>query len=190
MPYLPAIERKVRKMAKIDRRSARSRRQLWQALLALLQDHDWADISIQMICDQADVVRSTFYAHFPAKQDLLDAGFAIGVAALAQRAGGAPTLAWLVAHAAESQGVMRRVIGSAAGHSIQAQFHAMTRDMLQQDLALRYGTVSATDLTFIAGGVSAALDAWVAQGCREKQAALFGRLQGQIAAVLGVHAPA
>ena len=55
-----------------DRRSLRSRRLLWEALLALLQKDDWAEISVQMICDRADVARSTFYAHFQTKQDLLE----------------------------------------------------------------------------------------------------------------------
>ncbi len=53
-----------------DRRSLRSRRLLSEALLGLLQDHDWADISVQMICGRADVARSTFYAHFQTKQDV------------------------------------------------------------------------------------------------------------------------
>ncbi len=187
---LPAIQHKVRMMPDTDRRSARSRRVLWQALLALLQDHDWADISILMICARADVARSTFYAHFPTKQDLLDAGFADGAAAIAQNLGDTPTLAWLVAHAADSQGFMRRVKGSAAGHSIQARFHAMTRAMLQQDLARQYGVVSDSDITFIAGGVFATIDAWVTQGCREAQGVLLGRLQGQIGAVLGAYTAA
>ena len=62
-----------------DRRSIRSRRLLWEALLALLQTEDWAEITVQKICDQADVARSTFYAHYQTKQDLLDAGFALGL---------------------------------------------------------------------------------------------------------------
>jgi AcrR family transcriptional regulator len=172
-------------MTEMDRRAARSRRALWQALLALLQDYDWADISILMICEKADVARSTFYAHYPTKQDLLDAGFADGATAIAQSLGDTPTLAWLVAHAADSQGFMRRVKGSAAGHSIQARFHAMTRDLLQKDLLRQHGAVSDADIIFIAGGVFATIDAWVAQGCREAQGALLGRLQAQIAALWG-----
>ena len=62
----------------LDRRALRSRRMLWDALFALLQDHDWADINIQMICQKAVVARSTFYVHFPTKQDLLDSGFSFG----------------------------------------------------------------------------------------------------------------
>jgi AcrR family transcriptional regulator len=180
-------------MSDTDRRAARSRRALWQALLALLQDHDWADISILMICEKADVARSTFYAHFQAKQDLLDAGFADGAAAIAQNLHaaktGLPTLDWLMAHAAESQGFMRRVKGSAAGHAIQARFHTMTRELLRDDLKRQHGVVSDESIIFIAGGVFATIDAWVAQGCREAPAVLIVRLHGQIAAVLGAHAP-
>lgn len=188
---LSDIQHKADKLTDTDRRSARSRRALWQALLALLQDHDWADISILMICDRADVARSTFYAHFQTKQDLLDVGFADTAAQIARdmqtlAGSGLQTLDWLVAHAAQSQGFMRRVKGSSAGHSIQARFHATTRALLRDDLARQHRTVTDADITFIAGGVFASIDVWVAQGCREPQTAVIKRLQAQIAAVLPV----
>jgi AcrR family transcriptional regulator len=182
---MPAIRHKGVQITDLDRRAARSRRMLWQALLALLQYHDWADISILMICEKADVARSTFYAHFPTKQDLLDAGIADGAAAIAQSMDDTPTLAWLVAHAADSQGFMRRVKGSAAGYAIQARFHAMTQALLRNDLTRLHGAINDADITFIAGGVFATIDAWLAQGCREAEGAMIGRLQGQIGAVLG-----
>ena len=82
-----------------DRRARRSRRVLAEALWQLIQQSDWADISVQMICDRADVARSTFYAHFQTKLDLLDEVFAEGKAQLADHArdGGLDgTLLWLV----------------------------------------------------------------------------------------------
>ena len=94
-----------------------------------MQDHDWNDINIQMICDRADVARSTFYAHFPTKQDLLDSEFSFGLVEiehLAQSLHGndLPTLAWLVDHLSQSQGFRRRLQGSGAGH--QTDEHALT----------------------------------------------------------------
>lgn len=54
-----------------DRRVARSRRRLKQALLELLHTESYEDITVQDIADRADVGRSTFYAHFESKEDLL-----------------------------------------------------------------------------------------------------------------------
>jgi AcrR family transcriptional regulator len=104
-----------------DRRVHRSRRTLWEALLALLHERDWADISVQMICDRADVARSTFYAHFQTKQDLLDEGFAQGAAqleTLAAECGLVGTLDWLLAHLQSASGFHRRLQGSPAGHGL------------------------------------------------------------------------
>lgn len=58
----------------VDRRIARSRRLLKTALSELLGERDYDAITVQEICDRADVARSTFYTHFESKEDLLFAG--------------------------------------------------------------------------------------------------------------------
>ena len=59
----------------IDRRSARTRRLLHQALLSLILENDYEAITVQDIIDRADVGRATFYAHYAGKDDLLRKGF-------------------------------------------------------------------------------------------------------------------
>lgn len=174
-----------------DRRSVRSRRMLWEALLALLQNEDWAEISVQMICDRADVARSTFYAHYQTKQDLLEAGFALGAAEISRQIAAMPatsdrmhTLDWLVDHIGASQGFHRRVQGSPAGQTILNRFRAMTTELLRKDLQRLNMRVGDAELVFIAGGVFAAIEAWIAQGCRESTAALIGRLRATIERVI------
>lgn len=175
----------------LDRRSARSRLALWQALLALLQNHDWAEINVQMICDRADVARSTFYAHYPAKQDLLDAGFALGAVEIGRRIMALPadparlhTLDWLVGHVGSSQGFLRRGQGSPAGALIMARFRLMTTELLRRDLQRQAVSATDADLAFVIGGIFAGIDLWIAGGCAEPQAALIRRLRGQMDAVL------
>ena len=175
-----------------DRRSARSRLALWQALLALLQDRDWAEINVQMICDRADVARSTFYAHYPAKQDLLDAGFALGAVEIERRIMALPadptriyTLDWLVDHVGSSQGFLRRGQGSAAGAIIMARFRLMATELLRRDLQRQAVVATDADLAFVIGGIFAGIDLWITTGCREPQAVLIKRLRGQMDAVLG-----
>jgi AcrR family transcriptional regulator len=56
---------------KFDRRSRRSRRLIVDALLALMLEKRYDRITVQEIIDRADVGRTTFYAQFRNKEDLL-----------------------------------------------------------------------------------------------------------------------
>jgi AcrR family transcriptional regulator len=55
----------------IDRRVVRTRTALYDALVALIRAKDYAAITVEDILDEANVGRSTFYAHFTSKDDLL-----------------------------------------------------------------------------------------------------------------------
>lgn len=55
----------------LDRRSQRTRQLLRQALIDLMQTKSYAAITVKDILDCANVGRSTFYTHFPTKDDLL-----------------------------------------------------------------------------------------------------------------------
>ena len=59
---------------KTDRRIRRTQTQLHQALQDLILEKRYDKITVQDIIDRADVGRSTFYAHFLDKEDLLDKG--------------------------------------------------------------------------------------------------------------------
>ncbi len=59
----------------LDRRSRRTEQALTVALIDLLGEKNYDAITIQDIVDRADVGRSTFYAHFQTKDDLLKKGF-------------------------------------------------------------------------------------------------------------------
>jgi len=60
---------------KADRRSRRTRRLLAEALISLLPEKRYDRITVQDIIDRADVGRSTFYAHYRDKEDLLISEF-------------------------------------------------------------------------------------------------------------------
>jgi AcrR family transcriptional regulator len=55
----------------MDRRQARTRRALHRALLELLAEKPWSEITVEEIAECADIARPTFYAHFPDKSALL-----------------------------------------------------------------------------------------------------------------------
>jgi AcrR family transcriptional regulator len=54
-----------------DRRSRRSRRLIAESLIELMAEVRYDRITVQQIIDRADVGRSTFYAHFRDKEDVL-----------------------------------------------------------------------------------------------------------------------
>lgn len=59
------------KPRKVDRRILRTRRQLSAALLALMQEKNFDEITIKDITDRADMNRATFYLHYGTKEELL-----------------------------------------------------------------------------------------------------------------------
>src|SRR4029453_18388205 len=79
-------------IARTDRRGRRTRELLRRALLSLVQEQGYERITVQDILDRADVGRSTFYAHYRDKDDLLLSGFEdIRSALAAERAAAAET---------------------------------------------------------------------------------------------------
>ena len=59
------------KIEKADRRSKRTRQMLGSALTELMLEKQYDAITVQDILDRANVGRSTFYAHYSDKEDLL-----------------------------------------------------------------------------------------------------------------------
>ena len=60
------------KQEKIDRRIKYTKHALQEALIELLEDHSIAKISVAMLCKEADVNRSTFYAHYESVPQMLE----------------------------------------------------------------------------------------------------------------------
>lgn len=48
-----------------DRRVRKTRRRIKEAMLRCLQDTPLKSVTVKAICDEADINRSTFYAHYP-----------------------------------------------------------------------------------------------------------------------------
>ena len=71
-------------MKKTDRRVAKTRNAIFEALLALMQEKRFEAITMQAVAERADVNRGTIYLHFTDKYDLLDKLVAEKLAALMQ----------------------------------------------------------------------------------------------------------
>jgi AcrR family transcriptional regulator len=73
------------KSEKQDRRSQRTQRALGEALVSFMMERRYADLTVQDILDRANVGRSTFYAHYYDKDDLLSSMIEQLIAALNRR---------------------------------------------------------------------------------------------------------
>ena len=109
-------------VSSIDRRAVRTRGAIHRAFAALALQRGYEAIRVDDICSQAGVGRSTFYAHYAGKDDLLRRVFdhlrhAL-TAARSERPAGSP--AWvdtLFAHAAGRPSHLCLVAGVAAPRS-------------------------------------------------------------------------
>jgi AcrR family transcriptional regulator len=54
-----------------ERKKERTRQEVYAAAMKLFAERSYHDVTIEEICEEADVARTTFFAHFPSKSDLL-----------------------------------------------------------------------------------------------------------------------
>jgi len=67
----PGVERSEQAEGRRARKKERTRREIYEAALALFAERGVDAVTIEEICQRADVARATFFLHFPAKGELL-----------------------------------------------------------------------------------------------------------------------
>ncbi len=166
-----------------DRRVRRTQTALAEALLALLQRHDWDAISVQMICDRADVARASFYAHFGNKAVLMDHLFAVNTGELRSMIRAAPrmpndvvTLRWLAEHIAEGRAFHRKTLQSASGQLLLSRFKISVAEILTEELLSLNPDADATALDFAMGGAFAVISDWALRGGPESTAQITAKV--------------
>lgn len=88
---VPKVRRAESPEAPDDRRVQKTTRSLVHAMVQLALEKRWQSITIQNILDRADVGRSTFYAHYRDKDDLLIKSFERMLVMLDSRLSDSPT---------------------------------------------------------------------------------------------------
>ncbi|WP_213451705.1 TetR/AcrR family transcriptional regulator [Rhizomonospora bruguierae] len=130
-------------MERVDRRVRRTRRELHEALIALVLERGYEKITVQDILDRADVGRSTFYAHFRDKESLLLASFDDVRERLwadlddTARPGPDYPVRALFEHAYRHRMVYQALCGRRGGDVVRRHLHRLLADLLAAHLRPR-----------------------------------------------------
>jgi AcrR family transcriptional regulator len=161
-----------------DRRIQRTCQLLFQALLSLIREKGFEALTVQDIIDRANVGRSTFYAHFVDKEDLLVQGmdpFSAGLRERQRRAlraapgsleGAFSFSQELFAHAEGHRDVARAMIGKQSAAILQRHFQRTQLELVREEvrsLAPRGSEERVVEAVAqqVAGGLHALLAWWI-----------------------------
>jgi AcrR family transcriptional regulator len=180
--------------APLDRRAARTRLALSEALIELLGERGWDDIAVQDVCERADVARSTFYLHYDGKEALLQGGFdglraalkanALGSAAAAKGWSGFTFVAGLAEHVQQNRRIFRSVVGRRSGHAVHQRFREMIVRLIDDELPPGDGVLPRDARARCLGALlTELLGWWVDQGAKDA-GALAARFNRAAAALL------
>ena len=151
-----------------DRRVARTHRVLREALLALIRERGWDNVTVQDVCERADVGRSTFYVHFADKEELLVTGFGDLRKRLRAHASPEPlgfTMA-LIEHAGENIDLFKALVGRRPAARVQREFLDVVRELVADDLiaaGVPAGSVPDVAVAYVAGAFWETLAWWFEQ---------------------------
>lgn len=163
---------------RLDRRVARTRTALQQAHLRLILRQPFETITVEDICAEANVARSTFYLHFASKDDLKRSGFDEMRRQLAGRRharagaeGAHDPLGFSLAlfeHANDHLELYRALAGGHGGAVALASIRDMLTDMVREGLGAS-GKDEAGDVAvaFVTGALMAVLTWWLDGGARQ-----------------------
>ena len=162
-----------------DRRIRRTHELLRAALLELVKEQGFEGLSVRQITDRANVGRTTFYAHFDGKEELLLAGFddlheRLHRHGRVARAGmaGQPARPFgfgreLFEHVDEYREVFQAMVGRRSGEMAQARMKGLLVELVRNEVQRGPAPVRSGDLRrevlvqSIAGALSGLLDWWM-----------------------------
>ncbi len=180
-----------------DRRVQRTRQALHRALISLVLERGYEAVTIKDVVTRANVGRSTFYAHYPSKEDLLTAEIedlratlaAEQRAALARQGGAsARCLGFsraLFEHAQDYRDVYRVLVGERDASIIIARMRALFAELVRDELTQLLPRPAQGDIPrsalvqFVVGSLMSILTWWLEGGSDLNPAeadAIFRRL--------------
>jgi AcrR family transcriptional regulator len=181
----------------IDRRVVRTRKTLHHALISLILKKDYEAITIEEICDAANVGRSTFYAHYTSKDDLHQSGIEnlrrvlaegrkVALANAADVQGRSLSfIGTLFEHAHDHKDLFCALAGRRGGAVALAAIRRIISDAVREELAMTGNDSSADTIPrefivqYVVGACMAVLTWWLDKGAKlpaDRIDAMFRRL--------------
>ncbi|MEV4566188.1 TetR/AcrR family transcriptional regulator [Nonomuraea sp. NPDC049419] len=151
-----------------DRRVRRTRRLIQEALVALILEKGYDAVTVTDIIERADVGRSTFYAHFTDKQDVLFSNLdQLAFLHLAPRGEARELFAFsrpMFEHVREQERLVRALMGRRSGGLVHARGEQLLGTLVKEEL-LAAGSQASVSLdllvTCVVGAFMGLLRAWI-----------------------------
>ncbi|SIN60861.1 transcriptional regulator, TetR family [Parasphingorhabdus marina DSM 22363] len=155
----------------MDIRVSKTQKSLADAANLLMEKYAWRDISVSTLCDQAGISRSTFYAHFATKAELLEQMFLWVEQDLIANApenrgldvsGQFGFLPGLIAILRARRQIFRRQQHNESGIAMAHRTRQMIANMMLEETrnSTLSNQLSDRDLIFLGGAVSAVIRKW------------------------------
>jgi AcrR family transcriptional regulator len=159
----------------MDRRTLRTRQALHRALLRLIVERGYDQVAVADIATAANVGRSTFYAHFTDKDDLLRYGLSYLKTMLVDPSGDETDplrfSLFLTDHLREQRKLNQAMMKGGAGPIVLASLRAsiceVVRDALRKQ---RGGAPDEIEVQFVVGAYLAVVTWWLDRGAKEPAA--------------------
>ena len=125
---------------KPDQRITKTKAALQDALLASIARDGWDDVTIQAVCQLANVGRSTFYLHYATKEALLTDGLnglrdaLLSIQKNDSSSGRFLFLPELLRHMVEQKNVFQAVCGRRSGMGVERHFREMVTQLVQHEM--------------------------------------------------------
>jgi AcrR family transcriptional regulator len=169
----------------------RTQRLLHHAVLELLHERGWDAITVQDVCERADVGRSTFYVHFADKEELLVSGFAelrkeLRAAAIAEPTKPLAFTRALLEHTREYEPVYRALLGRRTAQVVYRSWIEVVTELIDEDLAklVPAGPLRSAAVRYLAGAMWELLSWWSEQRKRSSSVDLDGTFRRLTLAVV------
>jgi AcrR family transcriptional regulator len=182
-----------------DRRVVRTQHSLHRALNSLILEKGYEKATVRDIIGQANVGRSTFYAHHGSKEALLLSGLEhlraalLAVGSDRTRADGSPLLAFspvFFAHVHGYRAILVPILASEGGPAVRRKLKRLLTEVVQQELPVARSAVPRAALvSFTVDALLSILWWWFELGAMRTPAevdAIFRRLALPALAAAGV----
>jgi AcrR family transcriptional regulator len=156
----------------MDRRTLRTRQALHQAMMRLMVEKGYDQVTVADIADTANVGRSTFYAHFTDKDDLLRSGIGYLKTMLTHppTEGHGPLRfsQFLTEHLKEQQKLYQSMTQGGAGPIVLTSLRDAICDVVRAGLRTERGEPpDEIEVQFVVGAYLAVVTWWLDRGAKE-----------------------